>query len=238
MASRRSRRTRRATDGVAAGIAGAAGVVLVASAAGLLVATTSAAPPVAVAAATAPAPAAAPWTRAAPLVPLPGTEPTVPAPVVDSAGTPSSGPGMAVPQPPRPTRTGLVITPFVAVGHSPELTPRPAACGGHVTPRQVAPGVVPGPGGTATVTWRAGGQAEVVGYRVSAVSQTLRPGGQAAPVERTAAQPADCAPVALTFTGLTPGDAYVFWLEERTVDAMSVERLAQIGTSQPVVIEP
>ena len=83
------------------------------------------------------------------------------------------------------------------------------------------------------------GRAEVLGYRVSAVSQTLRSGGQAAPPVRTVAQPADCGPVSLAFTGLTPGDAYVFWLEERTVDATtSVERLVQIGTSQPVVIGP
>jgi hypothetical protein len=78
----------------------------------------------------------------------------------------------------------------------------------------------------------------VLGYRVSAVSQTLRPGEQAATLQQTAAQPAACAPVTLAFTGLTPGDAYVFWLEERTLDATSVERLVQIGTSQPVVIEP
>ena len=238
MASRRTRRSRRRTDGVAAGIAGAAAVVLVASAAGLVVATTSAAPPVAVAAATARVPAAAPWTRSAPVVPPTGAGPAAPAPVADSGSTAAAGPGMAVPQPPRPTRTGLVISPFVGVGHSPELTGRPAACGGHVTPRQVPPGVVPGPGGTATVTWQAGDRADVLGYRVSAVSQTLRPGEQAAPLQQDAAQPATCAPVTVTFTGLTPGDAYVFWLEERTLDVASVERLVQIGTSQPVVIGP
>jgi hypothetical protein len=103
----------------------------------------------------------------------------------------------------------------------------------------VPPGVVPGPGGTATVSWQAGARPEVRGYRVSAVSQTLRSGVQAAPRVRTAAQPAECGPVTVTFTGLRPGDAYVFWLEERTVDVTtSVERLVQIGTSQPVVIAP
>ena len=88
------------------------------------------------------------------------------------------------------------------------------------------------------MTWQAGDRDDVLGYRVSAVSQTLRTGEQAAPLRRTAAQPAACAPVTLTFAGLTPGDAYVFWLEERTVDVTSVERLVQIGTSQPVVIGP
>jgi hypothetical protein len=214
------------------------GVGIALAAVGLLTACTPTAPPVEVAAATAPAPAAAPWTRSAP-VPV-AAEPAVPAPVVDGVGgAVAAGPGMAVPQPPRPTRSGLVITPFVAVGESPELTPRPATCGGHVTPRQVAPGVQPGPNGTATVSWQAGGRAEVLGYRVQAVTQTLRPGVQPAPLQQGAAQPADCAPVTLTFAGLRPGDAYVFWLEERIIDeATSVERFVQIGTSQPVVIEP
>jgi hypothetical protein len=164
---------------------------------------------------------------------------TVPAPVVDgsaAAAQVAAGPGMAVPQPPRPTRTGRVIAPYVAVGESPELTVRPAPCGGHTTPRRVAPGVVAGPG-SATVSWRAGGRAEVLGYRVSAVSQALVPGVQAAPLQRSVGQPGDCAPVTVTLTGLVPGEAYVFWLEEETVDAATSEvRLVQVGTSQPVVI--
>jgi hypothetical protein len=231
MASRRRKRARRGTDGIAAAVAGAAAVVLAASAAGLVVALAPAAPPVEEVAATVPAPAAAPWTR---------STPAVPGPVVGTgAQAQSAGPGMAVPQPPRPVRTGLVITPFVGVGKSPELTPRPPSCGGHTTPRQMAPGVVPGPGGSATVSWQAGGRAEVVGYRVTAVSQTLRPGLQPAPLQRTVAQPADCGPVTLAVAGLTPGDAYVFWLEERTVDAVtSVERFVQVGSSSSVVIGP
>jgi hypothetical protein len=164
---------------------------------------------------------------------------TVPAPVVEgsaAAAQVASGPGMAVPQPPRPTRTGRVITPYVAVGKSPELTVPPASCGGSTTPRRVSPGVVPGPG-SATVSWQAGGRAEVVGYRVSAVSQTLVPGVQRAPLQRSVGQPADCAPVTVTLTGLVPGDAYVFWLEEQTLDAATSEvRLVQVGTSQPVII--
>ena len=163
----------------------------------------------------------------------------VPAPVVDSsaaAAQVASGPGMAVPQPPRPTRTGRVITPYVAVGQSPELTVPPAACGSHTTPRRVSPGVVPGPG-SATVSWQAGGRAEVVGYRVSAVSQALVPGVQRAPLQRSVGQPADCTPVTVALTGLVPGDAYVFWLEEQTVDVATSEvRFVQVGTSQPVVI--
>lgn len=165
----------------------------------------------------------------------------VPAPVVDGAAAAAqvaSGPGMAVPQPPRPTRTGRVIRPYVAVGESPELTVPPAPCGGHTSPRRVSPGAVAGPG-SATVSWQAGGRAEVLGYRVSAVSQTLVPGGQPAPVQRTVGQPADCAPVTVTLGGLVPGDAYVFWLEEETVDVATSEvRFVQIGTSQPVVIGP
>jgi hypothetical protein len=167
--------------------------------------------------------------------------PAVPAPVVDGAATGaqvSSGPGMAVPQPPRPTRAGRVIAPYVAFGESPELTVPPAPCGGHTTPRRVSPGVVPGPG-SATVSWQAGGRAEVLGYRVSAVSQALLPGVQPAPLQRSVGQPADCAPVSLTIDGLVPGDAYVFWLEEETVDvATSQVRFVQVGTSQPVVIGP
>ncbi|GAB3355641.1 hypothetical protein GCM10027300_24230 [Modestobacter lapidis] len=219
---------------------GGVGVAL--AAVGLLTACAPAAPPVEVAAATAPAPtqAAAPWTRSAP-VPV-AAEPAVPAPVVDQDAAAAQAAiaadaGMPVPQPPRPTRTGLVVSPFVGVGRSPELHPRPAPCGGHTSPRRVSPGVEPGPGGSATVTWQAGARAEVLGYRVSAVSQTLRSGVQRAPLTRDAGQPADCGAVTVTFAGLTPGDAYVFWLEERTIDiATSVERLVQIGTSQPVVI--
>ena len=226
MATRRRKRVRRGTDGIAAGIAGAAAVVLAASVGGVLAATTPAGPAVAVAATTVAAPAAAPWTRSA-----------VPAPVV-APGT-ATTPGMTVPQPPRPVRTGLVVTPFVAVGKSPELTPRAPVCGGLTTPRQVPPGVDPGPGGSATVSWQAGGRAEVSGYRVTAVSQTLYPGEQIAALQQTVAEPADCSPVTLTVTGLTPGEAYVFWLEERTLDAtVSVERFVQIGTSEPVVMEP
>jgi hypothetical protein len=226
MTSRRRRRTRRGTAGIAAGIAGAAAVVLAASVGGLLVAAAPAAPPVAVAAAAGPAPAAAPWTRS-----------VAPAPVVDPGS--AVAPGMAVPQPPRPTRTGLVVTPFAGIGKSPELTPRPGPCGGSTTPRQVPPGVDPGPDGSATVSWQAGGRAEVVGYRVTAVSQTLRLGEQAVPPSRTVAQPADCSPVSVTLPGLTPGGVYVFWLEEQTIDVTaSVERFVQIGTSRPVLIEP
>ena len=164
---------------------------------------------------------------------------TVPAPAVDgpAAGAQvASGPGMSVPQPPRPTRTGRVIAPYVAVGESPELTVPPAACGGHTTPRRVSPGAVPGPG-SATVSWQAGGRAEVLGYRVSAVSQALVPGVQPVPVQRSVGQPADCAPVTVPLTGLVPGDAYVFWLEEETIDVATSEvRFVQIGTSPPVVI--
>jgi hypothetical protein len=231
MAGRPRKRARRGTDAVAVGVAGAAAVVVAASAAGVVAALAPTPPPVAVAAAT--VPVAVPWVRSVP------SQVTAPGTAAGSGSALAGGTGMAVPQPPRPTRTGLVVTPFVGIGESPVLTPRPAVCGGHVSPRQVPPGVVPGPGGTATVSWQAGARPEVLGYRVSAVSQTLRSGVQAAPRVQTAAEPADCAPVTLTFTGLTPGDAYVFWLEERTLDeTTSVERLVQIGTSQPVVIAP
>jgi hypothetical protein len=79
----------------------------------------------------------------------------------------------------------------------------------------------------------------VLGYRVTAVSQELRVGEQVQPPSRTVEQPADCSPVTVTLTGLTPGETYVFWLEEQRLDVTStVPRFLQIGTSTPVLIGP
>ena len=229
MAGRKRRAARVRPLEVAAGLA----------AAGLLAAGIWPAAPVQVAAAT-----VAVFTPQAPLrsaveAPIPlrvEVPPAVPPPLVDSSAATGSGPGMTVPQPPRPARTGRVVNPYVGYGESPELTPRPVSCGGHVSPRRVDPGVVPGVG-SATLTWQAGGRAEVLGYRVSAVSQTLVPGVQPAPVQRTVAQPADCSPVEVTVPGLTPGDSYVFWLEEQTLDPTTeVVSFVQVGTSEAVVI--
>ena len=139
------------------------------------------------------------------------------------------------PRPPVPVLDDPTILPVVPVGVAPPTSPRPAACGGYANPRQITPGVVPGPG-SATVSWQADGHTEVVGYRVQAISQRLVTGAQPAPVQRTVAQPADCVPVSVTVTGLAPGDPYVFWLEEEVRDVGGTSRFIQVGTSGGVII--
>jgi fibronectin type III domain protein len=203
-----------------------AGLLLCAAAVVLLPACTPAASPVEVAAATAAAPRI-PWTDSAP---RPGTGyPDLP------LAAPATG-GMPVPQPPRPTGVHRLPTARAAVGTAPSLTPRTPSCGGFVAPHRIGPGVQPG-AGSATVSWMAGGRAEVQGYRISAVSQLLVSGSQPAPRSVTVASPAGCAPVTATVTGLVPGTPYVFWLEEQTVDPVTtVVRFVQVGTSDAVVI--
>ena len=147
----------------------------------------------------------------------------------------ATGGGLAVPQPPRPGR--ITIMPNAAVGTPPTYRQRPDACGGAGTnPRRMVPGVVPG-AGSATLDWMSDDRPEVLGYRVQAVSQQLVAGEQPAPVTVSAAQPAGCVPVTVTVLGLTPGEPYVFWLEEQVTSASTgVTRLVQVGTSEAVVI--
>ena len=153
--------------------------------------------------------------------------------VPPSASAPTTIIGLSpvIPRPgrfevPRPAPYGVI----------PDLEPSPAPCAGYSTPKQVNPGAVPGTA-SATVTWMADDRAEVTGYRVQAVTQTLVTGEQPAPIMQTVAQPGGCVQVTATVTGLTSGDVYVFWLEEAVVDATtSVTRLVQVGSSSPVTI--
>ncbi len=155
--------------------------------------------------------------------------------VAASRATLAAEGGLAVPQPPRPGR--ITVLPNAAVGTPPTYRQRPDACGGAGTnPRRMVPGVVPGPG-RATLDWMADDRPEVLGYRVQAVSQQLVAGAQPGPVTQTVAQAAGCAPVSVTVTGLTPGEPYVFWLEEQVTSASTgVTRLVQVGTTEAVVI--
>jgi hypothetical protein len=197
------------------------GLAVAATATALLSACAPVAPPVEVAAATAAMPVT-PWTNPAPYPDLP------------VAAAPTGG--MQVPQPPRPAHVTRVPAPAAAVGIPPTYTPPTPSCGGYGNPRRIVPGATPG-SGSATVSWLADGHTEVQGYRLSAVSQVLVTGAQAAPRQRTVAQPSGCVPVTVTLTGLTPGVPYVFWLEEQTLDSRTgAVRFVQVGTSDAVVI--
>ena len=203
------------------------------------------APSVRVTAATAPLAAARPSPAPAPNARPPAgsavravPNPTVPNPPFSSSDRsfPDRPPSAPVaPRPPVPVLDDPTFLPVVPVGVAPPTSPRPAACGGYANPRQITPGVVPGPG-SATLSWQADGHPEVVGYRVQAISQRLVTGAQPAPVQRTVAQPADCVPVSVTVTGLAPGDPYVFWLEEEVRDVGGTTRFVQVGTSGAVII--
>ena len=142
--------------------------------------------------------------------------------------------GFAVPQPPRPV--GIQVPVDTAYGVVPEYTPRPDPCGSSTTPRRIVPNAVPGPG-SATVTWLADARDEVLSYRVRAVSQELVGGQQPDPVGQAVAKPATCSELTATLTGLTPGDAYVIWMEEEVRSpSTGVARMVHVGTSDPVVI--
>ena len=60
------------------------------------------------------------------------------------------------------------------------------------------------------------GSTQVIGYRVSAVSQQLVSGTQPAPLQQVVGQQAGCPQLSVRMTGLTSGVPYVFWLEEQT----------------------
>jgi Fibronectin type III domain len=124
----------------------------------------------------------------------------------------------------------------VPYGVAPRTTPRSMPCVSTGSPRQVVPGAVAG-AGSATVSWQADDRAEVLGYRVQAVSQTLVSGAQPPTVQQAAAQIEGCGTVRVTVTGLTAGTDYVFWLEEQIRDPeYGVVRFVQVGTSDPVRI--
>jgi hypothetical protein len=124
----------------------------------------------------------------------------------------------------------------VPYGVSPVTSPPPDPCNGASTPRRIVPGAVAG-AGSATVSWQADNRSEVLGYRVQAVTQELVSGTQPPTVQRTAGQVAGCGTVSVRLPGLTSGDHYVFWLEERVRDPESgVVRFVQVGSSDPVLI--
>jgi hypothetical protein len=143
-------------------------------------------------------------------------------------------PTFVVPAPVVVPRTMPV--PFVPRGEPAVTSPPPAACGGYAVPRRIVPRATAGTG-SATVSWQADSHADVSGYRVRAVSQTLVGGLQADPVTVPVGQPAGCVPVTATVGGLASGTYYVFWLEEAQSDATSgVTRYVQVGSSDPVRI--
>ncbi|WNV77594.1 hypothetical protein [Geodermatophilus sp. DSM 44513] len=176
-------------------------------------------------------------TRTAlPAVPAPAA--AVPGPVRVLAVAPAAP--VAVPPVdgvdiPRPRPIEVAVRPGVPRGVALELTVPEAPCGGYGNPRRIVPGVLPGVA-SATVSWQADGRAEVQQYRVQAVAQRLVSGPQPDPPVQLAAQPEDCVPVTVAFAGLTPGDPYVFWLEEEVRGVDGVLRWVQVGTSDAVVI--
>ncbi|MGY1606811.1 hypothetical protein [Geodermatophilus sp. SYSU D00700] len=166
-----------------------------------------------------------------------------PQPALAAAAPPAVA---AVPEPaveppalalPVPRRLEVELPPpMVPRGQPLQVTPPPAECGGYGNPRQITPGVVPGPG-SATVTWQADGRDDVRGYRVTAVSQQLVTGEQPAPPRVDVAQRDDCGEVRAVLGGLTPGAPYVFWLEEALLDAdTGVVEYVQVGSSSAVVV--
>jgi hypothetical protein len=163
---------------------------------------------------------------------------------VDTGGLPGS---IVVPGPVAPSEPTFIVPapvvvprqlppPFVPRGEPAVTKPPPAACGGYAVPRRIVPGATGGTG-SATVTWQADSHADVTGYRVRAVSQTLVAGLQPDPVTVAVTQPSGCVPVTATVGGLTSGSWYVFWLEEAQADtATGVTRYVQVGSSDPVQV--
>jgi hypothetical protein len=162
---------------------------------------------------------------------------------VDTGGTGAIAvPGPAVPAEPTfvvPAPTVVpqrMPPPFVPRGMPAVTSPPPAACGGYSVPRRIVPRATPA-AGSASVSWQADSHADVTGYRVRAVSQTLVVGTQPDPVTVTVGQPSGCVPVTATVGGLGSGTYYVFWLEEGSRDPTSgVVRWVQVGASEPTLI--
>jgi hypothetical protein len=152
----------------------------------------------------------------------------IPAPAV------AAPPSMIVPRP--EVVRQAVVPPYVPHGVVPPTSPPPARCGGYSTPRKVTPTVLPG-AGSATVSFASDPSSDVRSYRVQAISQHLVTGSQPGHVVATAPQRANCGQVTVRLAGLTPGDPYVFWLEEEQVDTGNGKaQFVQVGASQPVVI--
>jgi hypothetical protein len=129
-----------------------------------------------------------------------------------------------------------VVPPYVPRGVVPKTVPPPARCGGYSTPRKVTPTVVAGPA-SASVSFPSDPSSTVQGYRVEAVSQQLVTGSQPPHVVGTAPQRTGCGQVTVQLTGLVSGQPYVFWLEEKQVDAVTGKtQFVGVGSSEPVVI--
>jgi hypothetical protein len=168
---------------------------------------------------------------AAPAAALPGRVTVVAPP----PAAPAAVPPVSTVDIPRPQQIEARVRPGVPSGVMPDTDPPPSSCGGYANPRRIVPGVVPGVA-SATVSWQSDGHAEVLRYRVQAVSQQLVGGLQPDPPVQVADQPAGCEPVTVAFAGLTSGAPYVFWLEEEVPDLYGVLRWVQVGTSDAVVI--
>ena len=110
-------------------------------------------------------------------------------------GTASPTPGLTLP--PLPTG-GTSATP----APSPSCTPMKNT--GVINGLDVQPGST-----SAVVTWYHPGGANIVDYRITAISQDLRAGRQSE-VGWTKAAPATCGFVSATVPGLEPGTHYVF----------------------------
>ena len=172
--------------------------------------------------------------------------PAVPAPAAALPGrvsvvapppaAPAAVPPVSTVDIPRPQQIEVRVRPGVPYGVMPDTDPPPSSCGGYANPRRIVPGVVPGVA-SATVSWQADGHAEVLRYRVQAVSQQLVTGVQPAPLQQLVAQRDDCGEVSTTMVGLTSGVHYVFWLEEQIWDeSAQVMKIVQVGSSTPILI--
>lgn len=152
--------------------------------------------------------------------------------IVVAGGTPAPSPSPAVGRPvasPSPT-------PMRPAAVAPAAEPEPA-CTGTSQPGQLnGLTVVPGTG-SATVSWYHAGDPALVGYRLAAVPQRLRAGGQAAPDWRQVPPGAPCRTVTSTIDGLTPGEPYIFWLDQVSTSHVGAgERDVSIARSGVITI--
>jgi hypothetical protein len=86
------------------------------------------------------------------------------------------------------------------------------------------------------VGWLSDGDATVRSYRLSAISQRLVAGTQPAAPSITTAPGVGCGPRSVSFSGLSRGTAYVFWLEEGTPDPAGGLRFWMVGQSSAVLV--
>jgi hypothetical protein len=132
-------------------------------------------------------------------------------------------------------RTGPPTAPAVLALPMPSPAPYVAPCLPIPSPKHMALQVSPG-SGSAVVGWVSDGDGSVRSYRVSAISQRLVAGTQAAPPTATVAHGVGCGPRSISFSGLRHGAAYVFWLEEGIPDRAGGLRFWQVGRSAGVVV--